>query len=83
MKTTKLVFLTLTIAFMALAAILDIVALCMQIQVSGERLLTMDSRLGYLLAVSYRWVTLAAVIFTIVAVALLVAYIFIQRKQKR
>lgn len=82
-KTAKRIFLILTIVCAALAAVLDITALCMQVQVSGERLLTMDSRMGYLLAVSYRWVTLAAVIFTVAAAALVVAYILSRKKRKR
>ena len=83
MKRARRVFLILTIVITVLAAILDITALCMQIQVSGENLLTMDSRTGYMLAVSYRWVTLAAVILTVVAAALVTAYSLYRKKQKK
>lgn len=83
MKTAKRVFLILTIVFGGLAVILDIAAVCMQIQVSGENLLTMDSSWGYILAVSYRWVTLAAVLLTVAAAVLLAAYLLIRKKQKK
>lgn len=57
-----------------------LVAIWMQISVSGENLLTMDSQKGYLLAVSYRWVTLAAVILA--AISLLIAVLGFLRKRK-
>ena len=83
MKTARRVFLILTIVCGILAAGLDITAICMQTLVAGENLLTMDSHWGYLLAVSYRWVTLAAIILTIAAAGLLTAYILIRKRQKR
>lgn len=83
MKRARRIFLILTIVCGILAAALDITAICMQALVAGENLLTMDSHWGYLLAVSYRWVTLAAVILTVATAALLAAYILIRRKQKR
>ena len=75
MKTAKRIFFILTVVCGALAVVFDIVAVCMQVQVSGEKLLTMDSHWGYILAVNYRWVTLAAVILTVSALAMLTAYI--------
>lgn len=83
MKRATSVFLILTIVCGILAVGLDITAVCMQVLVAGENLLTMDSRWGYLLAVSYRWVTLAAIILTVAAAALLTAFLLIRRKQKR
>ena len=83
MKTARRVFLILTIVCGILAAELDITAICMQTLVAGENLLTMDSHWGYLLAVSYRWVTLAAIILTIAAAGLLTAYILIRKRQKK
>ena len=43
------------------------VAVWMQVSVSGDNLLTMDTGMGYMLAVSYRWVTLAAVILVVLS----------------
>jgi len=54
MKTAKRIFFILTVVCGALAVVFDIVAVCMQVQVSGEKLLTMDSHWGYILAVNYR-----------------------------
>jgi len=64
MKTARRVFLILTIVCGVIAVILDVAAVCMQALAAGENLLTMDSHWGYLLAVSYRWVTLAAGVLT-------------------
>lgn len=83
MKTAKRIFLILTIVCGILALGLDITAICMQTLVAGDNLLTMDSHWGYLLAVSYRWVTLAAIILTMAAAAILTAYILIRRREKR
>ncbi len=83
MKTAKRIFFILTVVCGALAVVFDIVAVCMQVQVSGEKLLTMDSHWGYILAVNYRWVTLAAVILTVSALAMLTAYILYRRKRKK
>lgn len=83
MKTARRVFLILTIVSAVLAVALDFAAVCMQILVSGESLLTMDSRWGYFLAVSYRWVTLTAVLLTVAAAALLTAYLLSRKKQKK
>ena len=52
MKTAKRIFFILTVVCGALAVVFDIVAVCMQVQVSGEKLLTMDSHWGYILAVT-------------------------------
>ena len=81
MKTARRVFLILTIVCGILAVGLDIAAICMQAMVAGENLLTMDSHWGYLLAVSYRWVTLAAVLLTIAAAALLTAFLLSRKKR--
>ena len=81
MRTARRVFLILTIVCCVLAAALDVTAVCMQIQVSGENLLTMDSHWGYLLAVSYRWVTLAAVLLTVAAAALLTVFLLSRKKR--
>ena len=43
------------------------VAVWMQVSVSGDNLLTMDTGMGYMLAASYRWVTLAAVILVVLS----------------
>ena len=83
MKTARRVFLILTIICGILAVGLDIAAICMQAMVAGENLLTMDSHWGYLLAVSYRWVTLAAILLTAWAAVLLTAFLLIRRKQKK
>ena len=83
MKTAKRILFILTVVCGALAVVFDIVAVCMQVQVSGEKLLTMDSHWGYILAVNYRWVTLAAVILTVSALAMLTAYILYRRKRKK
>ncbi len=83
MKTARRVFLILTIVCAVLAVALDFAAVCMQILVSGENLLTMDSHWGYFLAVSYRWVTLTAVLLTVAAAALLTAYLLSRKKQKK
>lgn len=83
MKTARRVFLILTIICGILAVGLDIAAICMQAMVAGENLLTMDSHWGYLLAVSYRWVTLAAILLTAAAAVLLTAFLLIRRKQKK
>ena len=82
-KTAKRVFLIFTIVCGALAVLFDIAAVCMQVMVSGENLLTMDSRLGYILAVNYRWVTLAAVFLTVVAAAMLTLFILNRRRRKK
>ena len=82
-KTARRVFLILTIISGSLAVVLDIAAVYMQSLVAGENLLTMNSRWGYLLAVSYRWVTLAAVILSIVAAALLTVFLLTRKKQKK
>lgn len=83
MKTAKRIFFILTVVCGALAVVFDIAAVCMQVQVSGEKLLTMDSHWGYILAVNYRWVTLTAVILTVSALAMLTAYILYRRKRKK
>ncbi len=83
MKRARRIFLILTIVSGILAVGLDITAICMQTLVAGENLLTMDSHWGYLLAVSYRWVTLAAILLTVAAAALLAAFLLIRRKQKK
>ena len=59
------------------------VAVWMQVSVSGDNLLTMDTGMGYMLAVSYRWVTLAAVILTAAAAILITAYILSRKKQRK
>ena len=74
MKTAKRIFFILTVVCGALAVVFDIVAVCMQVQVSGEKLLTMDSHWGYILA---------AVILTVSALAMLTAYILYRRKRKK
>lgn len=76
------VLLIVTIVCGALALLVDITALAMQIQVAGENLLTMDSHRGYILAVSYRWVTLAAVVLTIAAAILLTVFLLTRKKGK-
>lgn len=83
MKKTKRVFLILIIVFGGLAVVLDIAAVCMQILVSGENLLTMNSSWGYFLAVSYRWVTLAAVLLTVAEAALLVVFFLMRKRAKK
>ena len=83
MKTARRVFLILTIVCGVIAVILDVAAVCMQALAAGETLLTMDSHWGYLLAVSYRWVTLAAVILTAAAAILITAYILSRKKQRK
>lgn len=83
MKTARRVFLIVTIVCGALAVIADIAAAGMQIQVAGENLLTMDSHWGYILAVSYRWVTLAAVVLTVTAAGLLTAFLLTRKKDKK
>ncbi len=83
MKTARRVFLILTIVCGVIAVILDVAAVCMQALAAGENLLTMDSHWGYLLAVSYRWVTLAAVILTAAAAILITAYILSRKKQRK
>ena len=83
MKTAKRILGVLTIICGILAVGLDITAICMQAMVAGENLLSMNSHWGYLLAVSYRWVTLAAIILTVVAATFLVAFLLIRKKQKK
>ena len=83
MKTARRVFLILTIVCGVIAVILDVAAVCMQALAAGENLLTMDSHWGYLLAVSYRWVTLAAVIPTAAAAILIPPYILSRKKQRK
>lgn len=83
MKRARRIFLILTIVCGVLAVGLDITAICMQTLAAGENLLTMNSHWGYFLAVSYRWVTLAAILLTVAAAALLAAYILTRRRQKR
>ncbi len=83
MKTARRVLLIVTIVCGALALLADIAALAMQIQVAGENLLTMDSHWGYILAVSYRWVTLAAVVLTIAAAILLTVFLLTRKKRKK
>ncbi len=48
-------------------------AVWLQIAVSGEKLLTMDSAAGRWMAASYRWVTVAAAALTLVSVPVLLA----------
>lgn len=83
MKKARRVLLIVTIVCGALALIVDIAAVAMQIQVAGENLLTMDSHWGYILAVSYRWVTLAAVVLTVTAAGLLTAFLLTRKKDKK
>ena len=53
--------------FYGLTALVCAVAIWMQVSVSGDNLLTMDSKKGYFLAVSYQWVTLVAVGLVVLA----------------
>ena len=56
------------------------VAVWMQVSVSGENLLTMDTGMGYMLAVSYRWVTLAAVILVVLSLMIFAISRFCRKK---
>ena len=56
------------------------VAVWMQVSVSGDNLLTMDTGMGYMLAVSYRWVTLAAVILVVLSLMIFAISRFCRKK---
>ena len=53
--------------FYGLTVLVCAVAIWMQVSVSGDNLLTMDSKKGYFLAVNYQWVTLVAVGLVVLA----------------
>ena len=83
MKKQKHILTLLTPIFGILAALAVCAAVFMRIKVSGDNLLTMNSNLGYFLAVSYRWTALAAAMLVIIFAALLATCIIIKRKQKK
>ena len=82
-KNLKRIFFFVTLIFCAAAVILGGIAIWMQIQVSGENLLTMDSSLGYILAVNYRKVTLSAVIVAGIALIMFAICIIHKLKHKK
>ncbi len=83
MKKQKRIFTLLTLISGILAAIAVCAAVFMRIKVSGDNLLSMNSNLGYFLAVSYRWAGLAAAVLVIVFAALLAACVIKRRKKKK
>ena len=83
MKILRRIFFILTLLCCVAALGFGGTAIWMQIQVSGENLLTMNSHWGYILAVNSRWVTLTAVILGIVSVGMLVVCVVYKWKHRK
>ncbi len=67
------------------ACVISIYAVYLSSQVSGEKLLTLNSELGYKYATTYQTWQMAAVISMIVAVVLWIIFIvmFVRRRKKK
>lgn len=83
MKILRRIFFILTLLCCVAALSFGGVAIWMQMQVSGENLLTMNSHWGYILAVNYRWVTLTAILLGIASVGMLAVCIVYKWKHRK
>lgn len=83
MKALRWIFRILTLLCCLAALICGGLAFWMQKQVSGENLLTMNSRLGYFVAVNYRWVTLLALFLGLAAAGMVALWILSRRKGRQ
>lgn len=82
MKKSKKVFLILCIAVMAVAIAVDIIALIMRGNVSGDNLFELSTETGYFYATNYQWVSLVALGLSVVSVSLIIIWLIAWRKEK-